>query len=217
MNKTLITIVSLGVIFLVAFAVVFSRCNAIPEDHSQAVLDSVVKASKIREDSLQSVIDSTRINAEAARIEANKFDELADAQHQAAAQVRAKYAGLKAEYDRMKDSSQCREIVAACDETIEAAGRTILHLDSTILLKDKSIELYKRSIDYEKTRANALSLSREGLKRDFMKLQTDVIPPLQVSLRQETKQHKANRFWKKTFAGGLAIAIIYGAVQTFNH
>lgn len=211
-NYILIGSLAIAIICIFVF---FKGCEKIPKDDSTAKIDSIQKAQTIREDSLRQIIAMQDDAITVATNNADSFYLESERQRTRANIAGKNFQGMKQKYEALKSIHDSTAFDAA-DEAIAAAQEEIFKLDSTIKLKDLSIAGYKQANGDLKKQIAATQISREGFRQDFMKLKTDVVVPLQAQLKEANKQWAANRFWKKTFAGVAATAIIYGAIQTFK-
>jgi len=205
-----------GVVLIASIIVALDRCKAVPKDNSQAIIDSITTAQKQREDSLNMVIAHAEETEAIARSNADKYYQRSEELRFKADGLHIQFLAARAKYDNLKANGDTA-YTNACDEAITAAGETIGYLDSSLVSKEETITEYKRANAALVTQLQASDKSREGFKADFMRLKVGVIPPMQAQLNYANKQWAANRFWKKTFAGGLAVAIIYGTVATIKH
>lgn len=212
----LYVLITIAALALVCFLVIFKECKRPPADLSQSRIDSISDQAARREDSLMKII----ANAENGEAQAWRASDSFNTKSMQAARLADRYRSDldKANIQRLlaRDAGNDSLACAWGDSVITAAFKTIAAKDSVIHLKDSSINRLSLALVYSERKVTALQGSRDGFKADFMKLKVEVIPPLQMELREANKQWKANRFWKKTFAGGMAAALIYGGIQSIK-
>lgn len=198
----LITVIALG---LVSVIVIFKECKPIPPDDSQVKIDSILIQRDRREDSLNRVIADAQNSEARAWIAADSFSVQSRKVEDLARRYQTELS--KANTQRLLAKGAGNDSLACAwgDSVITAAFKTIAAKDTVIALKDSVIDRLSLALIHSEHKATALQGSRDGFKSDFMKLQTDVVKPMQIQLATERHQHATNRFWKKVFAGTTAI------------
>jgi hypothetical protein len=198
----LIAVIGLG---LVSVIVIFKECKPIPPDNSQAKVDSIIRQASRREDSLSLIIAAAQNSETRAWIAADSFNTKAGDAAKVAAVYRSKF--IAADNNRVlaADAHDDSSALAWGDSAIRSAYQTIRQQDSVIVKKDSVITNLSRALVQSSRQCDALKQSRDGFKSDFMKIQTDVVKPMQIQLSTERRQHATNRFWKKVFAGTTAV------------
>jgi hypothetical protein len=176
------------------------------------VIDSITKAQEAREHALKITNDSLAAQAEYNQALADSFAAKAETSQERADKYKEAFFRAKASIhnDPVDPGS-------GCDTAIKYAELAIIERDSVIKLKNGVISNLSKEVVALSRQVDIQKQSAAGFKSDFMKLKTDVIPPLQSNLAEATKQWKRNRAGKKTFAGIAAVAIGVAIVESLKH
>jgi len=205
------------VIAAIALFVLLKTCKHVPKDDSKAKIDSITAAQEAREHALKITNDSLQAAAEYAQALADSFYVLASNAQDRSEKYYTSYLSAKTKYAKLLQDSSRIEGIADCGDIIHSADSTIHFQKVALLSKDSSIGRLRLSVNSLYSQVQTQKQSAAGFKADFMKLKTEVIPPLQANLAEANKQWKRNRAAKKTFAGIAVAAIAVAVFESIKH